>query len=173
MAKIDFGYNNDDQLNSQFEGYNTTGEYVDVIYYNGGNYLISNIQGQYNVIEICQDVYQDGSYATYATSAISEISFSMGRILNKEFSKNQIASGLSVLDVLKLSGLEVHQSNLRPVISGYEDIPGIVTSVKPEIFEDLKNTYLHQHSSFYALSKQIEELQMQLNQLQQEQGKTM
>lgn len=173
MAKIDFGYNNDNQLNSQFEGYDTTGEYVDVINYNGDNYLISNIQGHYNVREICQDVYPDGSYATYANSALSEISFSMGRILNREFSKNQIANGLSVLEVLKMAGLEVRRSNLIPVTPGFEDVHGIVTSVKPELFEDLKNTYLNQHSSFYGLSKQIEELQMQLNQLQQEQGKTM
>lgn len=172
MAKIDFGYNNDTRLNAQFEGYDTTGEYIYVVNYNGDNYLISNIQGQYNVKEVFQDIYPDGSYSTYANSAISEICLSMERALNKVYSRNQIANELSAYEVLKTAGFEVTPSNLRPIITEYGYVPGIVTSIRTELFEDLKNAYRYQHNSIYGLCKQIEMLQMQLDELQNEKGKS-
>lgn len=169
MSKIDFGYNNDNYLNSQFEGFENSGEFVDVVNCNGGNYLISNIFGRYNVKEICQDIYPDGSYSTYARGGSDKVCISMMLVLNRMETKEKIQNGFSTIDILNMSGFDIHPANLRPVTTEYENTPGLVTSIQSELFEDLKNTKRFNHNSHYELCKQIEMLQMQLDQLKQEQ----
>jgi len=61
-------------------------------------------------------------------------------------------------------------SNLRPIITGYEEVPGVVTTIKAELFEDLKNTQRFNHSSFYNMSKEIEMLRAQIEELEQSKG---
>lgn len=170
MAKIDFGFNNDNQLNAQFEGYDNTGDFVEIVRINDSDCLISNINGRYDAKEIAQDVYADGSYSTYANGLTTNLKSSLLIVLNRPHIKERINNGEKVIDVLRESGFEVMPSNLRPVITGYENIPGVVTSINPAVFEDLKNTQRYTHTSFYNLCKEVELLREKLTELEQTKG---
>lgn len=169
MAKIDFGYNNDNQLNAQFEGYECTADFVGIVNIEGANVLITNLNGRYRVDEVLQDIYVDGSYATYSNQLTTPLKASLLTTFNRPHIYEKIRSGLTVIEALKESGFEVVPSHLRP-IAQYENIPGVVTAVSPELFEDLQNTQRYNHSSFYNMSKEIEMLRAQINELEQSKG---
>jgi len=170
MAKIDFGYNNDDQLNAQFEGYEYTADFEALVNINGSNFVIVNRNGRYAIKEVLQDVYADGSYATYGNELTTELKAALLTTFNRPHIYEKIQSGMSVVDALKASGFEVMPSNLRPIITEYEEVPGVVTTIKAELFEDLKSTQRFNHSSFYNMSKEIEMLRAQIEELEQSKG---
>lgn len=170
MAKIDFGYNNDDQLNAQFEGYEYTADFEALVNINGSDFVIVNRNGKYDVTEVLQDVYVDGSYSTYGNQLTTKLKAALLTTLNATHFYEKIQSGMSVVDALKYSAFEVMPSKLRPIITGYENLPGVVTSIKAELFEDLKNTQRFNHSSFYDMSKEIEMLRAQIEELEQSKG---
>jgi len=89
---------------------------------------------------------------------------------SRKLMNEKIQSGMSVVDALKASGFEVMPSNLRPIITEYEEVPGVVTTIKAELFEDLKSTQRFNHSSFYNMSKEIEMLRAQIEELEQSKG---
>lgn len=169
MAKIDFGYNNDYGLSpTRFEGAKWTADFVGVVNIKGSNILITNLNGNFRVDEILQDIYADGSYVTYANELTRPIVASLLNTLNLPHVNEKIQKGLPIIDVLKELGIEAKPSKLSPVVP-YEDVPGIITVVSSELFEDLRDSKMF-NLSIYKMSKEIEMLTAQIEELQQSKG---
>ena len=177
MKKIEFGFNDDNRLNSQWSGvefYN--GEYLDVVRYDDIDLLITKIidsphglNGKIDVREIAQDYYADGSYVTYANKEKNAICRRLEDLLNSKKIREQLAEDSephrTPYTILRNEGLPVYISNLNAVTSKSETVPYIVTSVKPEMFEKLKESKRYNHKSMYEQTQEIMRLQAEIEKL--------
>ena len=178
MKKIDFGFNNDRRLNSSFSGiepYN--GEYLDVTCCEDTNLLITRIvdsqqglDGNIDVREVIQDYYSDGSYVTYANMEKNVICLKIQQLLNTERLKKRINKGESAREILLDEGLPAYASflNVEPKNSV---VPGAVTSIKPEMFKQLKDSKkYYRGKSMYDLTVELKKLHAEINNLSKEQN---
>lgn len=166
MTKIDFGYNDDYELNSSFSRISPyNGEYLDCVRYLDMDLLITRIvdsykglNGQIDVREVAQDSYADGSYITYANQNKEIAASKIEELLNNETIKARIEKGENVLEILREKGVSVTRSRLLPITQA----PAIVTSVKPEHFTSLKESISKNHRSMYQLVQEVLELRREL-----------
>ena len=166
MRKIRFGYNNDKSLNDTFKGlerYN--GDYIDVINYNGMDMLVTkivdshnNIDGNIDVREIAQNFYADGRYETYCSHNKPVICRKIEGFLNLPQNKQKLSIGISVSDILKSANVITTKSKIYPVYSENEESFGKVVSIRPELFEELKQYITKNNMSAFKMSKEIERL---------------
>lgn len=170
MKKINFGFNNDARLNGSFEGiepYN--GEFIDMIQCNDSNLLITRIVDSFNglngnidVREVIQDMYAGGGYTSYSNQAKSSLCLKLEELLNMESFKGKLANGESVIALLNSAGFKTTKSRCFPVTNEFEDISGILTSIKPELFEELKQSRRTNQLSMFAMYKEIQRLHAEL-----------
>ena len=171
MKKIDFGYNNDSRLNASFEGIYPpyTGQFIDLIKCEGVDMLVTRIiapykpemDGHIDVCEIAQNFYSDGSYATYSSQDKSAMCRKIEILLNNSSVKSKMDEGIKLVDILRNAGIPVTKSSCHQVTTDYENIPGLVTSVRPELFEALKQSIMHNHSSMFDMYNEIQRLRDQ------------
>ena len=177
MKKIDFGFNDDEKLNSQWSGiefYN--GEYLDVVAYDNSDYLITRIvdsyrglNGNIDVREIAQDYYSDGSYVTYANKEKNGICIRLQNLLNNPKMKDRLSRGDMVYDVLREQGIPVYMSHLSDVPSKSNIVPGIVTSVSSQNFNKLKESKrIGMGISMYHQAEEIKRLRQEIERLKNE-----
>ena len=174
MKKIEFGFNKDDKLNAQWSGiefYN--GEYLDKISYEGMDFLITRIvdsirglNGNIDVREIAQDYYSDGGYVTYANLKKNAFCQKLEEYLNRIKVKEKIAEGKLPIDILRSDGFPVHMSYLQDVFSKSETVSSLVTSIKPEVFNNLKESKRYcVGKSMYDMTQEIMKLRMEIDEL--------
>ena len=164
MKKIDFGFNEDDVLNGQWAGiepYN--GEYLDMIGYENTDLLITKVVDSYkglngtiDVREIAQDYYADGSYITYANKEKNATCKKIEELLNSNKVQNMLAKGEAPYMILRDAGLPIRMSHLNDVQSKSDTVPAVVTSIKPEIFKQLKDS--KKYSFGMSMYNQIQEI---------------
>ena len=167
MRKIDFGFNGDKRLNSSFseiEPYN--GENLDTFSYEDMDFLVTRIidshrglNGEIDVREVAQDYFKDGSYVTYADSEKSEVCRKLQEFLNSTSIKARLSEGKSPFNILRNEGFPVYVSSLREIVEESRIVPGIVTSIRPEMFKKLKD------SKKYDMGKSMFDMQQELDRL--------
>ena len=174
MKKIDFGINEDKRLNSSFSGISPyNGEYLDVIACNDFDFLITRIvdsyrglNGNIDVREVAQDFYNDGSYVNYANMEKNKLCQRFEQLLNSPSIRRELEEGKSPLTILKEAGFPVHVSSLQPILSKSEIVSSIVTSVKPELFKNLKDSKKYSGGqSMYDMYEKIQKLQAEIERL--------
>lgn len=174
MKKIDFGINEDRRLNSSFSGISPyNGEYIDLIACNGFDFLITRIvdsyhglNGNIDVREVAQDYYSDGSYVNYANKEKNTLCQRFEQLLNTARIKQELSDGKMPLKILKDAGFPVCSSTLNQIAPKSEKVSSIVTTVKKELFESLKDSKRYNHGrSMYDMSQEIQRLQEQIQQL--------
>ncbi len=174
MKKIDFGFNDDNKINASFSSISPyNGEYMDLIACNGFDFLITRIvdsqrglNGNIDVREVAQDYYSDGSYVNYANREKNTLCQRFEQLLNASRIKQELAAGKSPLKVLKEAGFPVSISSLSPIAPKSEKYSSIVTSVKNDKFQSLKDSKKYNHGkSMYAMSQEIMELYAEIERL--------
>lgn len=175
MKKIDFGYNEDRTLNATFsaiEPYN--GEYIDTISYEDMDFLVTKIiesykglDGGIDVREVTQDYFADGSYVTYANKEKSQVCKKLETLLNSNSIKEKLINGESAFKVLRNEGFPVSVSTLQDITLDSEFVPGIVTSIKPDVFKKLKDSK-RTSMSMFNMSEEIKRLYQEIEKLKQE-----
>ena len=176
MKKIEFGFNDDNRLNAQWSGiefYN--GEYLDVVAYEGFDFLVTRIvdsqhglNGNIDVREIAQDYYADGSYVTYANMEKNDMCKRLERLLNSPKLKEKLANNQRAFSILRDEGISLHISNLNAVQSKFETVSYVVTSVKPEIFRSLKDSKRNGGRSMYDQTLEIARLRAEIEKMKSE-----
>lgn len=172
MKKIDFGFNNDKRLNASFAGielYN--GEYLDVVGCNQMDFLITRIvdsgrglNGKIDVREVAQDYYADGSYDTYANQEKNEVCKKLEEFFNTASVKEKIKNNEPIIGILRKADFPVYTSKLASIPSKSEVIPGLVTSIRPELFEELKKSKKYSTSMFNQY-KEIQRLYKEIKKM--------
>lgn len=165
MNKIDFGYNNGNRLMNNFEGiemYN--GEYVDLIELEGRDYLVTSIvdslkglDGQIDVREVLQDYYGDGGYDSYANQNKNDVCLRIQKMLNEPDLREKTQNGISPLSIFQDMNIQARKSKLRPIHNINSDYPGVLVSIKNDLFLDAKKTIGSANHSIYYMKKEIEE----------------
>lgn len=176
MKKIDFGVNNDRKLNASFSEISPyNGEYLDVVSCNGFDFLITRIidsyqglNGTIDVKEVAQDYYPDGSYVNYANQKQNALCQKFERLLNTQRMREELAKGKSPARLLKEAGFPVGRSQLRPIEPETETFSSIVTSVKDDKFQSLKDSKQFRYGggkSMYDMSQEIARLRAEVERL--------
>ena len=172
MKKIDFGYNDDKRLNSSFSRIELfNGEYLDVVGCDSMDFLITRIvdsgrglNGNIDVREVAQDYYADGSCVTYANQEKNELCKKLEEFFNKESVREKLERGEPIMGILRGAGFPVHSSQLAYIPSKNDVVPGLVTSVRPELFEELKESKKYSRS-MYNQYKEIQRLYAEIEKL--------
>ena len=146
---------------------------MDLIACNDFDFLVTRIvdsyrglNGNIDVREVAQDYYSDGSYVNYANMEKNTLCQKFEQLLNAPRIKQELDEGRSVLTVLKEAGFPVRVSSLSPVAPKSEKVPSIVTSVKKDKFQSLKDSKRYVYGkSMYDLSQEIQRLQEEIEQL--------
>lgn len=170
MGKIDFGYNNYQELYGGFEGielYN--GDFIDMISIDNRDYLITKIvesvqglNGKIDVREVFQDFYADGSYVSYANQKKSVVCESLENLLNQPMVKDKIKNEKSVYNVLRDMNLSVSRSKLKSIDYPGTYLSGNLVSIKPDLFEKVRSSIKDCSNSIYGLQQQIIKLEQQI-----------
>ena len=150
MAKVDFGWNEDSDLNPTFaniggkESGAVQGETIGIYSYEGKNYLVSKVtmamrdsgtkEGDLDVREVAPKIYGDGSFAYFSNNEKSDVERTFEAFFNREEIRNAMDNGISN----EIFG------KLRLVPSIYQ-IPDYgshtVTGVKSDNFNQLLPSY--------------------------------
>ena len=168
--KIDFGFNNDARLNAQWSSVEQVDcEYVGAVNCNGYDLLLAIVdenqekpEGRIAVKEVVQDYYPDGSFITYGNLEKNRVCRKAEELFNTEAIRKKLADGVSPVSILREAGMPVRTSKLH-----FEDKPGfaeIVTSVRPELFNGLKESQ-KDHRSMYARELEIRRLEEMVREL--------
>ncbi len=177
MKKIDFGFNDDNRLNSSFSRISPyNGEYIEIVSCNGFNFLITRIIDSYNglngnidVREIAQDYYADGSYVNYANQASNGLCRKFEQLLNTDRLRHELNSGKTPLTILREAGFPVSLSAINNVASDSKYVSSIVTSIRPELFQRLKDSKKYNAGkSMYYLVQENQILYDKIAQLKEE-----
>ena len=174
MKKLEFGYNTDDRLNatwSEIEAYN--GEYLDTVNFQDRDFLVTRIvdslkglNGAIDVREVAQDYYSDGSYLTYANKEKDSVCNRLELFLNNPKIREQLKDK-RVLEILRDNNFPAYSSRLLQIESKSEEIPEVVTSVRPEMFKKLKDSKrMTLGMSIYNMTEEIQRLNAQIEILQ-------
>lgn len=176
MKKIDFGINEDRRLNSSFSGISPyNGEYLDLIACNGFDFLVTRIvdsyrglNGNIDVREVSQDYYSDGSYVNYANMEKNTLCQRFEQLLNAPRIKQELNDGKTPLKILKEAGFPVCVSSLSPIAPKSEKYSSIVTSVKKDKFQSLKDSKKYNNGrSMYDMVQEIQRLQEEIERLRE------
>ena len=150
MAKVDFGWNEDNDLNSTFaniggkESGAVQGETIGIYSYEGKNYLISKVtmamrdsgvkEGDFDVREVAPKIYRDGSYAFFSNNEKSDVERTFESFFNREDIRSSMNNG-------ETRGM-FEKLHLVPSIYQMPDYGvQIVTGVKAENFNQLLPSY--------------------------------
>lgn len=174
MKKIEFGFNDDDKLNSQWAGiefYN--GEYLDMFACEDMDFLVTRIvdsyrglNGKIDVREITQDYYSDGGCVTYANMEKNRLCQKLSEYLNSSMAMEKIAKGKTPYEILRDEDFPVYMSHLADVTSKSDIVPAVVTSIKHDVFQKLKDSKrITRGMSMYDLSEEIRHLREEINRL--------
>ncbi|MBR2840797.1 MAG: hypothetical protein IKF01_02890 [Bacilli bacterium] len=166
MKRVKFGINDDANLSAGFSRIDMTnvlGEYLDSISLGNENYLVTRVlqsenekyNGKIDVREIAQDVCTDGTTINYSSKEKSEMCLKMEQLFNSPEAKEQLRIGEPVSGVLKQSNVSYMPANIIDIFSKkhFEAQTANVTSVDPEIFEQLKQMTKTRISSFKMYSQ--------------------
>ena len=173
MKKIEFGFNNDDELNATWSGiefYN--GEYLDTVRLNDMDFLITRIvdsnnglNGNIDVREVAQDYYLDGSYLTYANREKSSLCRKLEGFLNNNKVKGKLKSG-STLALLRDADFPAFTSRLLKIYSDSDEFAEVITSIKPELFKKLKDSKRAGYGmSMFKMAEEIKRLYKEIEEL--------
>ena len=176
MKKIDFGVNNDRKLNASFSEISPyNGEYMDLVSCNGFDFLITRIidsykglNGSIDVREVAQDYYPDGSYVNYANQEKNTLCQKFEQLLNTQRVRDKLTNGENPLRILKEAGFPVGRSSLRPIEPVSETFSSIVTSVKDDKFQSLKESKQYRFGggkSMYDMSQELLRLRAEIERL--------
>jgi len=173
MKKIEFGFNNDNELNATWSGigpYN--GEYLDTVRCNDMDFLVTRIvdsvnglDGNIDIREVAQDYYVDGSYLTYANSEKSSLCKKLESFLNNSKVKSKLKTERA-LTLLRAADFPVFTSRLLKIYSDSDEFAEVVTSIKPELFKKLKDSKRMGYGmSMYRMVQEIQRLHKEIEEL--------
>ena len=176
MKKIEFGFNNDDELNAtwaEIEPYN--GEYLDTIRCNDMDFLVTRIvdsrdglDGGIDVREVAQDYYSDGSYLTYSNNQKSDLCKKIENFLNNKKVREKIKNE-RVLTLLRAANFPVFSSRLLKIESNSEEFAEVITGIKPELFKRLKDSKrLGFGMSTFRMAEELKRLYKKVEELENE-----
>lgn len=176
MKKIEFGFNNDDNLNatwSNIEQYN--GEYLDTIRCNDMDFLVTRIvdsreglDGGIDVREVAQDYYSDGTYITYSNNKKSDLCKKLENFLNNKKVRDKLASDRA-LTLLRAADFPVFTSRLLKIEGNSEEFAEVITGIKPEVFKKLKDSKrAGMGMSMFRMTEELRRLYKRVEELEEE-----
>ena len=153
---INFGYNNYDELKDVIkEKILYEGEYIDLLTISKKHYLFTRVTSKskesvIDVREIIQNIYSDGSSATYANQEKSLECLGLEKLLNDEKIKRKIKVGAPIIYILNDLKISVKRETLL-------NDTNTVICVKPHVFENARDLMLkYSNTSFLDLCKELE-----------------
>ena len=179
MKKIEFGLNNDDELNAtwaQADSYN--GEYLDTIRCNDMDFLVTRIvdsadglNGAIDVREVVQDYYADGTYFTYANNEKSELCKKLENYLNNKKIREKLTKERA-LSLLRVANFPAFSSRLPKIEGNSSEYAEVITGVKPEVFKRLKDSKRVGYGmSMFKMTEEIQKLREEVQRLRSEDKK--
>lgn len=159
MQKVDFGYNNDKIINSSFEGIGSfsenekaygpvSGLVVDVVNFNGEEFLVSKITsdyddseiGKYDVRKVAIKKYDDGSSEIYSSPYKDELTNFVSNIVNSPVFCGLMNNGALPSVILQGLNFEAFQSKeIGCFNNNTDDVPILVTAISEQNFNNVKN----------------------------------